>query len=56
MRATGETAGEFKKELSRVPDEFQKGYEESQVEVRSRKAKQITPIDPPIESNDLKNE
>ena len=45
IRSTGETAGEFKNELSKVPDEFQKGYEEGQIEARSRKAKLITPDD-----------
>lgn len=42
IRATGETAGEIKTELSKVPDEFQKGYEEGQIEARSRKAKRIS--------------
>jgi Sec-independent protein translocase protein TatA len=45
IRATGETASEFKVELSKVPDEFQKGYEEGQIEARSRKAKPIVPDD-----------
>jgi Sec-independent protein translocase protein TatA len=54
IRASGETAGEFKNELSKVPDEFQKGYEEGQVEARSRKAKPITPVDSSIDSSDVK--
>ena len=52
IRATGETAGEFKNELSKIPDNFEQGYEEGQVEARSRKAKPITPVDSPIDSSD----
>ena len=39
LRSTGKTASEYKKEISKVPEEFQKGYEEGQIEARSRKAK-----------------
>jgi Sec-independent protein translocase protein TatA len=53
IRATGETAGEFKNELSKVPDEFQKGYEEGQIEARSRKAKPITTDEEKRESIDI---
>lgn len=41
LRSSGETANEFKEELSKVPDEFMKGLEEGEVEARSRKAKKI---------------
>lgn len=41
LRSSGETASEFKEELSKVPDEFKKGLEEGEVEARSRKAKKI---------------
>jgi Sec-independent protein translocase protein TatA len=41
IRSTGKTASEYKTELSKVPDEFQKGYEEGQIDARSRKAKQM---------------
>jgi Sec-independent protein translocase protein TatA len=41
LRSSGETANEFKEELSKVPDEFKKGLEEGEVEARSRKAKKI---------------
>lgn len=54
IRSTGETAGEFKNELSKVPDEFQKGYEEGQIEARSRKAKPITAVDSTSETSNTK--
>lgn len=41
LRSSGSTANEFKNELSKVPDEFKKGLEEGELEVRSRKAKRI---------------
>jgi Sec-independent protein translocase protein TatA len=41
LRSSGETANEFKEELSKVPDEFKKGMEEGEVDARSRKAKKI---------------
>jgi Sec-independent protein translocase protein TatA len=45
LRSTGQTASEFKNELDKVPDEFQKGYEEGQIESRSRKAKPMVAPD-----------
>jgi Sec-independent protein translocase protein TatA len=44
VRSSGDTAEEYKKELSKVPDEFKKGMEEGEMEARSRKAKVIKKI------------
>jgi Sec-independent protein translocase protein TatA len=44
VRSSGDTAEEYKKELSRVPDEFKKGMEEGEMEARSRKAKVIKKV------------
>jgi Sec-independent protein translocase protein TatA len=41
LKSSGSTAKEFKDELSRVPDEFQKGMAEGEMEARSRKARVI---------------
>jgi Sec-independent protein translocase protein TatA len=38
-KSSGDTANEFKEELSKIPDEFKKGMEEGEIEARSRKAK-----------------
>jgi Sec-independent protein translocase protein TatA len=44
VRSSGDTAEEYKKELSKVPDEFKKGMEEGEMEARSRKAKVIKKV------------
>lgn len=44
IRSSGDTANEFKEELSKVPDEFKKGMEEGEIEARSRKAKVIKKV------------
>lgn len=44
VKDSGKAAGEFSKELKKVPEEFQKGLEEGEAEARSRKAKKITPM------------
>lgn len=44
VRSSGSTANEFKEELAKVPDEFKKGMEEGEMEVRSRKARPIKKV------------
>jgi Sec-independent protein translocase protein TatA len=44
VRSSGDTAEEYKKELSKVPDEFKKGMAEGEMEARSRKAKVIKKV------------
>jgi Sec-independent protein translocase protein TatA len=44
MRSSGDTANEFKEELSKVPEEFKKGMEEGEIEARSRKARPIKKV------------
>jgi Sec-independent protein translocase protein TatA len=53
LRSTGKTASEYKIELSKVPDEFRKGYEEGQVDARSRKAKPMVQL---ADAEDLKDD
>mmetsp|Transcript_239 Transcript_239/g.438 ORF Transcript_239/g.438 Transcript_239/m.438 type:complete len:149 (+) Transcript_239:95-541(+) len=45
VKESGKTAGELADELKNVPQEFQKGMEEGEMEARSRKAKQMKPVD-----------
>jgi sec-independent protein translocase protein TatA len=45
VRESGKTARELADELKNVPEEFQKGMEEGESEARSRKAKQMKPVD-----------
>jgi Sec-independent protein translocase protein TatA len=56
LRSSGETANEFKEELSKVPDEFKKGLEEGEVEARSRKAKKIKVVSRSNASSEEKKE
>lgn len=44
VRSSGDTAEDYKRELSKVPDEFKKGMEEGEIEARSRKAKVIRKV------------
>lgn len=44
VRSSGDTANEYKEELSKIPDEFKKGLEEGETEARSRKAKVIKKV------------
>ena len=45
IRSSGEIAGEYKNEISKIPTEFQKGYEEGQIDAKSRKAKPMKQFD-----------
>ena len=38
-KEAGKVASEYKDELEKVPDEFKKGYDEAQIDSKSRKAK-----------------
>lgn len=52
IRSSASTAGEFQTELSKVPEEFQKGLEEGEIEARSRKAKEVKAEKVPSENKD----
>lgn len=38
-KEAGKVASEYKDELEKVPDKFKKGYDEAQIDSKSRKAK-----------------
>ena len=44
VRSSSETAKEYQQELSKVPDEFQKGMAEGEIEARARKAKPMRKV------------
>ena len=44
LKDSGKAAGELADELKNVPEEFQKGMEEGEMEARSRTAKKIKPM------------
>mmetsp|Transcript_32920 Transcript_32920/g.97150 ORF Transcript_32920/g.97150 Transcript_32920/m.97150 type:complete len:164 (-) Transcript_32920:240-731(-) len=48
----GKMAGEYGKELKNVPDEFKKGYDETQGDIRAKKAKQMDPLPKDIEGSE----
>ena len=48
----GKMAGEYGKELKNVPEEFKKGYDETQSDIRAKKAKQMDPVPKEIEGSD----
>jgi Sec-independent protein translocase protein TatA len=53
IRGSVDNAGVYKNELLKIPEEFQKGYEQGQIEARSRKAKPADSIDSDfIDTND----
>jgi Sec-independent protein translocase protein TatA len=45
VRSSPQALSEYKDELSKIPEEFQKGMEEGEIEARSRKAKPIKKVD-----------
>ena len=45
----GKMAGEYGKELKNVPEEFKKGYDETQSDIRAKKAKEMDPVPKEIE-------
>lgn len=44
-RSSPQILSEYKDELSKIPEEFQKGMEEGEIEARSRKAKPVKKVD-----------
>jgi len=52
VRSSGDTAKEYKKELSKVPDEFKKGLEEGEMEARARKAKPMKKVGSKIDNEE----
>ena len=48
----GKMAGEYGKELKNVPDEFKKGYDEKQSDIRAKKAKQMDPVPKEMEGSE----
>ena len=48
----GKLAGEYGKELKNVPEEFKKGYDETQSDIRAKKAKQMDPLPKEMEGSD----
>lgn len=52
VRSSGDTAQDFQQELSKLPQEFQKGLEEGEIEARSRKARTVKVIRKKSENGD----
>ena len=48
----GKMAGEYGKELKNVPEEFKKGYDETQSDIRAKKAKEMDPVPKEIEGSE----
>ena len=48
----GKMAGEYGKELKNVPEEFKKGYDETQTDIRAKKAKEMDPVPREIEGSE----
>ena len=48
----GKMAGEYGKELKNVPEEFKKGYDETQSDIRAKKAKQMDPLPKEMEGSE----
>ena len=51
-KEAGKVASEYKDELEKVPDEFKKGYDETQSDNRAKKAKQMDPLPKEMEGSE----
>lgn len=53
VRSSPKVLDEYKEELSKIPEEFQKGMEEGEIEARSRKAKPVKRVDATTNKEDI---